>query len=193
MRRVLNVGGNSRDIPIPPIYDGWEQHLLDIDPKVEPDIILDARMLTTLQGSQYDSVYCSHNLEHYFHHDAKKVLAGFKHVLKEDGFAIITVPDIGELFKIVAEKNLDIDDFLYQSPMGPIKVRDVIYGYGEQIEKSGDEFYAHKTGFTEKSLISILQQSGLQIIFSNSGNLEIHAIAFKNKPTQFAIELLGLS
>ena len=54
----------------------------------------------------------------------------------------------------MVEKNLDIDDFLYQSPEGPITVRDVIYGYGAEIERSGNDFYAHKTGFTKKSLLS---------------------------------------
>ena len=50
------------------------------------------------------------------------------------------------------ERGLDIDDVLYQSPAGPITVLDVIYGYAAEIESSGQDFFAHKTGFTEKSL-----------------------------------------
>ncbi|MDD1616033.1 MAG: type 11 methyltransferase [Methylococcaceae bacterium NSP1-2] len=86
MKKVLNVGGNSKLIPLPPEYEGWDHVLLDIDPKVYPDVLCDARELMGLAGAQYDSVYCSHNLEHYYHHDVKKVLAGFSHVLKADGF-----------------------------------------------------------------------------------------------------------
>jgi hypothetical protein len=42
-KRVLNVGGNSRQIPLPPQYAGFEHVLLDIDPTVSPDIPCDAR------------------------------------------------------------------------------------------------------------------------------------------------------
>ena len=74
--------------------------------------------MKSLNAGEYDAVYCSHNLEHYYRHDVPKVLGGF---------ADIRVPDLQALMKIVVEKNIDIDDFLYQSPARPITVRDVIY------------------------------------------------------------------
>lgn len=191
--KVLNVGGNNKNIPIPPQYDGWEHVLLDIDPKGLPDVVCDARDLTGLPEGDYDSVYCSHNLEHYYRHDVKKVLAGFLHVLKDDGFAYIRVPDVGELMKIVVERGMDIDDFLYQSPAGPITVSDVIYGYGKEIENSGCDFFAHKTGFTQKSLEASLINAGFPVVFTRGGNLEISAFAFKSKPGDDAIALFNLS
>lgn len=193
MREVLNVGGNNKDIPLPLEYRGWEHVLLDIDPRGCPDIVWDARELSSLPGDVYDSVYCSHNLEHYYRHDVAKVLAGFLHVLKADGFANIRVPDLGELMQTVVQKGLDIDDFLYQSPMGPIIVRDVIYGHGVEIERSGKDFYAHKTGFTQKSLRSSLYTAGFPWIFTRVGNLEVVALAFKNKPDEHAVKLLNLA
>lgn len=120
-------------------------------------------------------------------------LSGFLHVLKEDGFANIRVPDIGELMRIVVQRNLDIDDFLYQSPAGPITVRDVVYGYGAEIERSGNDFFAHKTGFTRKSLSAILIRCGFPHVFVGSGNLEIVAFAFRNKPNEFTKKLLNLA
>ena len=78
-------------------------------PAGKPDVVCAARMLTMLPRAEYDSVYCSHNLEHYYRHDAYKVLSGFLHVLREDGFAFIRVPDMEELMKIVTDSNLDID------------------------------------------------------------------------------------
>jgi len=192
-RKVLNVGGNSKKIPIPPQYDGWEHVLLDIDPKGNPDVVCDARNLTGLLGADYDSVYCSHNLEHYYRHDVEKVLAGFLHILKDDGFAYIRVPDMGELMQIVGQRGLDIDDFLYQAPCGPITVSDVIYGHGEEIEKSGNDFYAHKTGFTQKSLKATLLNAGFPFVFIRVGDLEISAIAFKRKPSDYAVALFNLS
>lgn len=193
MKKVLNVGGNNKKIPLPPQYAGWEHVLLDIDPKGSPDIVCDARKLASLAGSIFDSIYCSHNLEHYYRNDVDKVLAGFAHVLKEDGFVHIRVPDMGELFQTVVKNNLDIDDFLYQSQAGPITVRDVIYGYGLEIERSGNDFYAHKTGFTQKSLFLTLQTAGFPWVYSGIGNLEITAFAFKNEPGEYAEELLNLS
>jgi SAM-dependent methyltransferase len=192
-KSVLNVGGGNKKIPIPPQYDGWNHVLLDIDPRSAPDVVCDARRLTTLPSAVYDSVYCSHNLEHYYQHDVKKVLAGFLHVLKKDGFVLIRVPDIGYVMRTVVERGLDIDDFLYQSPAGPITVKDVIYGYGVEIEQSGVDFYAHKTGFTEKSLTVILEEAGFPFICSWLGNLEITAFAFKTKPSDDLIAQFGLT
>jgi hypothetical protein len=192
MRKVLNVGGFRKDIAMPAIFQGWQPLWLDIDPKVQPDILGDARELVQRPAGEFDAIYCSHNLEHFHRHDAVKVLQGFLHVLNADGFAHIAVPDIGELMRIVVQNNLDIDDFLYQSMAGPILVRDVLYGYGKEIESSGNDYFAHKTGFTQKALSTLLVQCGFARVFIGAGNLEVVAYAFKNQPSPFARALLQL-
>lgn len=192
MKKLLNVGGNNKLIALPPQYAGWEHVLLDIDPQLRPDVVCDARNLTGLRGAEYDAVYCSHNLEHYYRHEVPKVLAGFHHVLKTEGFAHVCVPDMRELMRTVVEKSLEIDDFLYQSPEGPITVQDVIYGFGVEIQKSGNDFYAHKTGFTESSLMATLRAAGFPWVFTRVGNFEVQAVAFKNRPAGYAVELFQL-
>jgi SAM-dependent methyltransferase len=185
MKKVLNVGGNSKAIPLPPQYAGFEHVLLDIDPTGKPDIVCDARRLTTLDSRQFDAVYCSHNLEHYYRHDVPKVLAGFLHTLKDGGVAHIRVPDIGEVMRVSVEKGLDIEDELYQSAVGPIMVMDVIYGYTVQVEQSGREFFAHKTGFTQKSLLKALCLAGFTRMYRIQGegqSLEVNMLAFKGEP-----------
>ena len=182
MKKVLNVGGNNKSIELPSVYDGWEHILLDIDPTGKPDIVCDAREMGTLEASSFDSVFCSHNLEHYYRHDVKKVLLGFMHVLNNRGFVYLRVPDIGEVMRKVVNEGLDIDDFLYESPAGPILVRDVISGYGEEIERTGEDFYAHKTGFTPKALLKVLNDAGFQYVHFGSVSLEIIALGFKTKP-----------
>lgn len=193
VRRVLNVGGNSKDVALPPQYAGWEHVLLDIDPRGKPDVVCDARELGKLAASAYDSIYCSHNLEHYHRHEVKRVLAGFHHVLKSDGFVYVRVPDMSAVMRTVVEKNLDIDDVLYQSEAGPIMVRDVIYGYGREIEESGNDYYAHKTGFTHRSLEAALNAGGFPVVFAATGDLEVVAVALKSMPSPYVCSLFDLS
>ena len=192
MRKVLNVGGGNKSIPLPSGYDGWEHVLLDIDPRGEPDVVCDARKLTQLPASQYEAVYCSHNLEHYYRHEVPMVLQGFRHVLKPEGFAHIRVPDLFEAMRAVVQFGVDIDDPLYQSPNGPITVRDVLYGYDAEVERSGNEFYAHKTGFTKKSLSVMLDTCGFTHVAIGTGMLEVVAFAFKQKPNDYISQLFKI-
>ena len=192
MKRVLNVGGGSKQIGLPPQYAGFEHVLLDIDPKGNPDVCCDARELATLEADQFDAIYCSHNLEHYHRHDVPRVLAGFRHVLRPGGFAQIRVPDIPAVMKMALERGLDVEDTLYDSPAGPISVLDVIYGLGREIEASGVDFYAHKTGFSNLSLNRALQRAGFGRTYSALGNLEINTLAFVGAPDPDARALFGL-
>lgn len=191
---VLNVGGASKAIAIPGHYSGWNHLLLDIDPRGEPDVLCDARELDSLEPAQYDAVYCSHNLEHYYKHDGARVLKGFVHVLKPQGFAEIRVPDMTSVMRSFVAGNMDIEDVLYESPSGPITIRDVIYGWGVEIERTGDDFYAHKTGFTAASLGSTIGSAGFwgAVIGVDERAYEIRALAFKAEPTAAQRSLLKL-
>ncbi|CAN5510832.1 class I SAM-dependent methyltransferase [soil metagenome] len=194
MRKVLNVGGNSKSIPIPKYYADFEHLILDIDPRGEPDILCDARALATRPPAEFDAIYCSHNLEHFYRHDVPRVLGGFHHVLTAEGFAEIRVPDLELVMKTAVEKKLDLEDVLYTSGAGAITVRDVFYGFGLEIERSGQDFYAHKTGFTRKSLGQALLQSGFRYVLFRPGRAyEILAYGFKNNPTPEHEALLDFS
>lgn len=192
--RVLNVGGANRDIPIPPHYAGWDNVLLDIDARGKPDIVADARELTALPAGGFDAVYCSHNLEHYYAHDCRRVLAGFVHVLNDDGFAEIRVPDLKALMQRVAATGIDLDDIVYTSDAGPITAHDMLYGWAVEIERSGRDFYAHKTGFTPKSLYRMLRDAGFAnvVLGSVAPTLELVAFAWKREPRSDQRALLRL-
>ncbi|MFH1605656.1 MAG: methyltransferase domain-containing protein [Pseudomonadota bacterium] len=183
-KRVLNVGGGGKSIGLPPHFCDWEQLLLDIDPRGGADLVCDARKLReskVVSAEAFDAVYCSHNLEHYYRHDVDKVLRGFLHVLKPAGFAEIRVPDIGELIKMLATRDLDLEQEIYKSSTLPITAHDMIFGYGPEIEASGQDFYAHKTGFSADSLVRALRSNGFgEIYFApRLGELELHVFAFK--------------
>ncbi|MEI7817233.1 MAG: hypothetical protein WCI45_08565 [Desulfuromonadales bacterium] len=190
-KKVLNVGGNDKAIPIPSCFDGWQHDLLDIDPTGNPDILCDARELWKMPPRQYEAVYCSHNLEHYFAHDVLKVLKGFRLILKKDGFAYIRVPNLVGVMQSLINSKMELDDELYMSPSGPIAPLDVIFGYRKQIEQSGVDFYAHKTGFSVTLLVRALKQSGFTCVLTSHDDLEISAFAFKTEPTGEQIRMLN--
>lgn len=120
------------------------------------------------------------------------VLGGFLHVLKAGGWAHIRVPDINAVMRAAVERNLDVEDALYTSPAGPIKVLDVLYGYGVEIERSGQDFFTHKTGFSQKSLSRCLTSAGFTQVFSMVGNFEVEALATKGPASPLMRQLFGL-
>lgn len=179
-KTVLNVGGGSKQIPLPARFIGYEQVTLDIDPRCKPDIVGDARELYKLKAEQFDAVYSSHNLEHFYHHEVPVVLEGMYHVLKKCGQAYIRVPDIVEAIKRMDEAGLDLEDGLYLASGVPIMTLDVIYGWSVEIERSGQPFYAHKTAFTQKSLTKHLEAVGFRVDFVTAGDIEFKASAYKS-------------
>lgn len=193
MKAVLNVGGGANRNLLPGHYAGWRQDLLDIDPEVKPDVLMDARELLSATPAAYDAIFCSHNLEHYHRADCVKVIRGFDHVLAPGGFIEIWVPDFDAVVRHIVQRNLDIDDVLRDSPVGPILVRDVIYGFHKEIERSGNDFYCHKTAFTKKSLETLLRSNGFG--FSGVGShdyCQLFGYFFKQMPTPEQLQMLKL-
>ena len=101
------------------------------------------------------------------------------HVLKPDGFLEIRVPDVGAVIRLAVQNQFDLDDVLYHAPAGPILLRDVLWGYHPQIEQSGRDYFAHKTGFTIKSLLNFVTPIGFPVHATRQENLEIIAVFFK--------------
>jgi len=68
-----------------------------------------------------------------------------------------------------------------------------MYGYGVEIEQSGQDFYAHKTGFTKKSLETALLKAGFSTIYIGAENIEVFAIAFKGLPDEASLALFNFA
>jgi hypothetical protein len=119
-------------------------------------------------------------LEHFYRHDAIKVLRGFAQSLTEDGFAHILVPDIGEVMRQFATGGMDIESVLYETPDTPITVHDVIYGWGLPLMLRDNDFMAHKTGFTLPLLKRFLGTAGFKMVRSaeHKGRYEIEVFAY---------------
>ena len=103
---MLNVGcGPQRENALHATFlgRGWSEIRLDIDPSVAPDIIGDiVDMREAVISESVDALWSSHNIEHLYAHEAPKALAEFGRVLRADGFALITCPDLRAIAKLIS-------------------------------------------------------------------------------------------
>ena len=160
-RRVLNVGsGPARAGRLQEGFDPrfWTEVRLDVDPATRPDLIGSVLALSAVvPEASYDAIWCSHVLEHLYGHEVVPALEQFRRVLKPDGFAVVTSPDIMAVAQRIVARG--VDDVAYVSPGGPIAPLDMLYGHGASIE-AGNRFMAHRTGFTADRLGSLAARAG---------------------------------
>jgi ubiquinone/menaquinone biosynthesis C-methylase UbiE len=139
----------------------WKELRLDIDERVSPDIVGTMTDISAVRDASVDAIFSSHNIEHLYPHEVPIALAEFKRVLKPEGFAIITCPDLQSVCKLVAENKLT--EPAYTAPAGPITPLDILYGHRPPIEK-GNLYMAHRCGFTKKVLTGTLQEAGFAMV-----------------------------
>ena len=139
----------------------WEEVRLDINPKVNPDIIGSMTDMSAVQTGSVDAVYSSHNIEHLYAHEVPLALSEFRRVLKPEGYAIIRCPDIQQVAEMVAQGKLL--DTAYTSPAGPITPLDIMYGHRSSIAQ-GNTYMAHKTAFTLETLKQACMDAGFGMV-----------------------------
>ena len=182
-RRVLHVGcGLRKSGQLHHVFNasGWIEIRLDIDEKVEPDIVssmVDLRD-TVVDGS-CDAIWSSHNLEHLYPHEAPRALAEFRRVLRCDGFALITCPDVVAIAQLIVDGTFD--EPAYHVSAGPISPRDMLWGDARAIAR-GNVFMAHHTGFTCASLGRSLIDAGFAEAWAFSGTAyDLWAVALMDE------------
>lgn len=157
----------------------WQEVRFDIDPAVGPDITGTMLDMAGVASDSMDALFSSHNIEHLYPHEVPQALAEFRRVLKPDGFAVITCPDLQSVCALVAEDKLA--EPAYMSPAGPITPLDILYGYRPSMAQ-GNLYMAHRCGFTEKVLVGSLQAAGFALIASKRRGhpvYELWAVATK--------------
>ena len=82
-------------------------------------------------------------------------------MLRDDGFAMITCPDLQSVSKLVAEGKLL--EPAYISPSGPIAPIDMLYGFRPSMQ-AGNLYMSHRCGFTQKTLIDTFVQAGFKSV-----------------------------
>ncbi|TWA82801.1 methyltransferase family protein [Azospirillum brasilense] len=194
IKTVLNVGCGQRAISILGSSlpaEGWRELRLDIDPKVDPDIVASMTDMTPVPDGSVDAVWSSHNLEHLDPHEVPVALREFLRVLTPGGTLLLTVPDLQAVARLVAEDRLD--ETLYESRQGPIRPLDIVYGYGPALA-AGNRFMAHRNGFTPNLLGRLLQEAGFEPVamWRRAQAYELQVKAFRPPPPAEALEELGL-
>jgi predicted SAM-dependent methyltransferase len=139
----------------------WVEKRLDIDESVKPDVVGTMTDMSAVLTSSMQAIFSSHNIEHLYPHDVPVALAEFIRVLSDDGFAVITCPDLQSVCALVAEDKLT--DPAYVSPAGPIAPLDILYGHRASMN-TGNLYMAHRCGFTKKVLSGTLQAAGFQSV-----------------------------
>ncbi|MFD2753186.1 class I SAM-dependent methyltransferase [Comamonas terrae] len=143
--------------------DAWQELRLDIDASVAPDLIGTMTDMSSVDDASVDAIYSSHNIEHLYPHEVPLALAEFRRVLKPDGFAIITCPDMQSVCALVASGQLT--EPAYISAAGPISPLDILYGHRAAMAQ-GNLYMAHRCGFTWQSMNDALRAAGFPIVAS---------------------------
>ncbi len=182
MKTFLHVGcGSASKAQTTPVFctDEWKEIRLDVDPLFKPDIIASVTNMEAIADASVDAIFSSHNIEHLYAHEIPKAIHEFLRVLKDDGYLVITCPDIKAVCALVVEDKLL--QTCYTSPAGPVAPFDILYGFRPHVAK-GRENMAHKSGFTEKVLTWTLRHYGFSMVASmhrGSPHFDLYALASK--------------
>jgi predicted SAM-dependent methyltransferase len=187
-RRVLNIGSGPRSIrKANTIFDpaGWQEVRMDLDPAVRPDVVGSMTDMQPHFGTQrFDAVWSSHSLEHLHSHEIPVALKEFRLVLKDDGFALITCPDLETVMTLFLEHGSD--HVVYRSPAGPITPLDMMFGHSRSIA-AGAVHMAHRTGLTSDRLAGLLVEAGFAEAVTKRRDYDLWALGLTERADRNAI------
>jgi len=169
----------------------WQEVRLDIDPAVQPDVIGTMTDMSAVADASVDAVFSSHNRAHLYPHEVPVALAEFLRVLQpENGFAVITCPDLKSVCSLVVQDKLT--EAAYNSPAGPIAPLDILFGHRPSLAR-GNLYMAHRCGFTQKVLRNTLLAAGFQsaVTMERPRVFDLWALATKQQVTEERIRELA--
>lgn len=192
MKTFLHVGcGHKRKDRTTKALSKWTELRFDIDETVKPDLVGSMADMSSVASESVDAVFSSHNIEHLYPHEVPMALAEFLRVLKPDGIAVITCPDLKSVCALIAEDKLT--EPAYNSPAGPIAPIDILYGLRSSIAH-GNLYMSHRCGFTQRVLTATLKASGFKSIASVSRGhpyFDLWAVASKEALSEEQIKALA--
>ncbi len=155
-KTLLHVGcGSAPASRLPECFKtgNWQEVRLDINRSVMPDIVASLTDMSAVPASSVDAVWSSHNIEHLEDFEVPIAMGEIRRVLKPGGFALITLPDLETIARLIVDGKGD--EVLYVSSAGPITPIDMLFGHQRSIQK-GNRYMAHRSGFTAARLARTL-------------------------------------
>jgi predicted SAM-dependent methyltransferase len=158
---------------------------MDLDPTVEPDVIGSMTdMRAHFDAQSFDAIWSSHSLEHLYSHEIPIALSEFRRVVRVDGFALITCPDLETVMTLFLEHGSD--HVVYQSAAGAITPLDMMFGHSLSIA-SGNIHMAHRSGLTSERLGELLLRAGFAEVITKRHNFDLWALAVMERADLDAI------
>ena len=192
MNTFLHVGcGHKRKDRTTAGFSDWKELRFDIDESVLPDLVGTMTDMSSVASESVNAVFSSHNIEHLYPHEVPKALAEFVRVLSDDGFAVITCPDLQSVCALIAQDKLT--EPAYTSPAGPIAPLDILYGHRASMAQ-GNLYMAHRCGFTERVLTGTLKTAGFASVASlkrGAPFFDLWALASKSPRSEEEIKSLA--
>ncbi len=181
-KTFLHVGcGQADQTKVHVTFRGpdWREVRLDADPSVSPDIVGTMTDMSDVPDGYADAIYSSHGVEHLYWHDVPLALSEFRRTLKDDGFAVITCPDVQAAALMIAEDRMF--DTAYESPSGAITPFDILYSYRPFVQ-ANPQWMSHHCGFTLTTLMAVLRDAGFAKVqgLRREGGFDLWVLASKS-------------
>ena len=169
----------------------WNEVRFDINKNVNPDIVGTLLDMHQVPTNSFDAIYSCHNIEHVYPHQVPIVLQEFMRVLNNDGIIVIECPDLQSISEAILQDKLY--DSLYETSVGPIAPIDILYGLRGALQ-NGNEFMAHKCGFTYSTLLSFFIEAGFKkwIGGRRPEDYALHLIACKGEKSDSELNSLAV-
>ena len=174
--------------------DNWKEIRFDIDKNANPNIEGTLTDMSLVETGSMDAVYSAHNIDHIYPHEVRIALKEFYRVLKDEGIVVITCPYLQSICEAVVNDKLL--EPLYESEEGhPISPIDILFGWRIPIAQ-GNEYMAHKGGFTYSALNSSFFEAGFKARYGGrvqeGGEYNLFLVAFKEEVPEEEIKKIAI-
>ena len=192
---LLNVGAGhpQSGARLPDAFQSaeWKEVRLDIDPANEPDVIGTMLDMSAMPSESADAIYSSHTIEHLYPNEIPLAMKEFLRVLKPQGYAVITCPDLQAAAEMIAQDKLM--EVAYTTGSGMVVTPfDIVYSHREYTGRD-KPFMAHHCGFTLKVLNGTLRSNGFASVAGKrrARGLDLWVVAMKEQTDEDALRELA--
>lgn len=192
---LLNVGAGhpNSGARIPHAFQSseWKEVRLDIDPANEPDVIGTMLDMSAVANESADALYSSHTIEHLYPNEIPQAMKEFLRVLKPQGYAVITCPDLQAAAEMIAQDKLMETAYTTGSGM-VVTPFDIVYSHREYTGRD-KPYMAHHCGFTLKVLNATLRSNGFASVAGKrrARGLDLWVVATKQQMDEGALRELA--